>query len=600
MKILKQLFFICSACVMLMVPMLLTACSADSEEYHVVYDLNYEDAGSRTVSVQAGRNAISWRPYRDGYDMEGWYKDKACKRPFDFSKKIGKDVVLYANWVKDPENYQVVFNGNYAGADTPEEINVPEGTKLSETDAPENSRLGFALTGWYTDEECTDPWDFENDVVYENTVLYAGYEYDNSVARNEQGKPIFDNVTINVWCGTQHYTKGIFDQITAEFNEEYEGKIKVNYTNDLFSQDLFSLRFMQTPSKNSTNNAYYVASDIYDLAGLDSSSSLWYENAISDSYDDGKLYSIPIIASVPYLIYNKPLMYKYNGQEAVPSQYSEFTALFEKVYAGESQTKSNFHTILSKKDWTFEEATSCAAFVQNGAEYYTYEDGAYVSKWYDEEVLSRAVTGLENLYAMFGKNGKLHGAFTDVSEYTDDTVIHAVSNGDAFMGIVNLGVSTVNLVKYEDNIGIMPLGGLFSDDEANRYKVPVHTFSLSFYKAGAVSNTELAASAVFADYVSKNSWRFASSGYWPLRRSVVEGEDFNNNPSASFAADVELIQRTGYPEDFVTLSGNKNEKTIISTDASHDFIMPFLKEENDSAAKEAAIRFRNLMLGDLL
>ena len=35
-----------------------------------------------------------------GYTLEGWYRDSACKKPFDFGEKIESSITLYANWVQ--------------------------------------------------------------------------------------------------------------------------------------------------------------------------------------------------------------------------------------------------------------------------------------------------------------------------------------------------------------------------------------------------------------------------------------------------------------------------------------------------------------------
>ena len=43
------------------------------DKYEVSYNLNYSGAEVRTVNVARGANAVSWRPYREGYVIDGWY-----------------------------------------------------------------------------------------------------------------------------------------------------------------------------------------------------------------------------------------------------------------------------------------------------------------------------------------------------------------------------------------------------------------------------------------------------------------------------------------------------------------------------------------------
>ena len=38
------------------------------------------------------------------------------------------------------------------------------------------TREGYSFTGWYIDPGCTTEWDMENDRVYQDFTLYAGWE----------------------------------------------------------------------------------------------------------------------------------------------------------------------------------------------------------------------------------------------------------------------------------------------------------------------------------------------------------------------------------------------------------------------------------------
>ncbi len=71
------------------------------------------------------------------------------------------------------EPFQVIFEEN-GGSDV-EDKAIDKGN-LVPTDGTNTEREGFDFTGWYTDEELTIPWDFENNKVEKNTILYAGWE----------------------------------------------------------------------------------------------------------------------------------------------------------------------------------------------------------------------------------------------------------------------------------------------------------------------------------------------------------------------------------------------------------------------------------------
>lgn len=56
--------------------------------------------------------------------------------------------------------------------------------------------------------------------------------------------------------------------------------------------------------------------------------------------------------------------------------------------------------------WGWREAASYAAFAQNEADYWVYEDGHYVNKWNTEDgSFENAVTAFQNTYDLFGENG---------------------------------------------------------------------------------------------------------------------------------------------------------------------------------------------------
>lgn len=56
-----------------------------------------------------------------------------------------------------------------------ERITVPRGRMITRPDDP--VREGWHFTGWFRDEACTIPWDFETDSINDNNVtLYSGWE----------------------------------------------------------------------------------------------------------------------------------------------------------------------------------------------------------------------------------------------------------------------------------------------------------------------------------------------------------------------------------------------------------------------------------------
>ncbi|MDE5714809.1 MAG: InlB B-repeat-containing protein [Anaeroplasmataceae bacterium] len=111
-------------------------------------------------------------PVREGYDFKGWYTDPGCNTKFDFSTPVTKDLELYALWEEaaipdDVTKYTVHF---ITGFETtlPDKV-VAEGRGFI---APEITRFGYTLEGWYTDTNFNHVYNFSTP-VYGDLTLYA-------------------------------------------------------------------------------------------------------------------------------------------------------------------------------------------------------------------------------------------------------------------------------------------------------------------------------------------------------------------------------------------------------------------------------------------
>lgn len=143
-------------------------------------------------------------PIREGYRLEGWYKDLDLTEPWDFETDTVKgNMSLYAKWVPGKANgtgiggnhfpwylllaliplvalllflllgkKKVVFHSQ--GGSPVEAILVKRGAKLTPPLPP--SYPGRIFAGWYTDAACTDAWVFEFDTVRKNMTLYARWK----------------------------------------------------------------------------------------------------------------------------------------------------------------------------------------------------------------------------------------------------------------------------------------------------------------------------------------------------------------------------------------------------------------------------------------
>lgn len=102
--------------------------------------------------------------------LSSWYKspswDKDDKWVFKRDTVEG-DTDLYAYWSDTMYNVHFETSGGTEIKDT----ELPWGSQLDPPKAPE--RPGSTFDGWYKDEECQTPWDFEEDFVNGDTDIYA-------------------------------------------------------------------------------------------------------------------------------------------------------------------------------------------------------------------------------------------------------------------------------------------------------------------------------------------------------------------------------------------------------------------------------------------
>lgn len=553
------------------------------ESYNVTFHLNYGDAETHVVKVKAGTRTSSYKASRAGYTLKGWYKEPDCQNAFVFTEKINADIDLYALWERDADKVTVTFDFNYTGAREPAVISVDSGKPIASADIPFCPRLGMRFDGWYKDAACTSAWDMSTDKVARHTTLYAKYAPDETVQRDEEDNIIYENVTVGVYASDYGYVNDLA-KLASAFNKEHEGEIEIQVSSTAASENYATMRFTHTPGANKEYASLVPAEDVYAFAGIEYSADDWYKDATRDAYIDGVLYTVPVIAAVPCLIYNKQLMDVYNGDKALPSTFTEYKTLLNTVYAAEVENNADFIKMVTATNWSFMETTSYATFFQNGADYYTYNNGNYVNKWGDEESSSfaDAVTAVENFYSILGGDNAERRPW---DEYHDDVTISKVADGSAFMGIVSMATSA-RAIGAKDGIGIMPLSGLFADnDKMYKDAIPVLPIGFQFRKSGG-SATELAAAALFANYVSENSGAFAASGWYPLKKEQAEAAIINCTDTESAA--VKAMQKFGDPENFRVHDGYLDEKAIFYN-IGWDHIYYLLEE--DEFTHEAAVEF---------
>ncbi|MDO4489433.1 MAG: InlB B-repeat-containing protein [Eubacteriales bacterium] len=137
---------------------------------------------------------------KDGYVLEGWYKDIDRTEKWDFDTDTVKgNTTLYANWVEPVDEANgfglpwwiiliaalvlliliLLFKKKKVtfetfGGTALEPVYVKRGYLLEEPMMP--VKPGAVFGGWYSDPEFKNYWDFEVDQVKKNMTLYAQWK----------------------------------------------------------------------------------------------------------------------------------------------------------------------------------------------------------------------------------------------------------------------------------------------------------------------------------------------------------------------------------------------------------------------------------------
>ena len=141
----------------------------------IIHEVTFDSNGGSAVDsqdVEHGNLAEEPEdPTKDGYVLEGWYKDAELEEPWDFdTDTVTEDTILYAKWVEAEANvYTVIFNSN-GGSDVDSQ-DVEDGSKAAKPTDP--TQTGNTFDGWYKDVDLTQPWDFDTDTITEDITLYA-------------------------------------------------------------------------------------------------------------------------------------------------------------------------------------------------------------------------------------------------------------------------------------------------------------------------------------------------------------------------------------------------------------------------------------------
>ena len=109
-------------------------------------------------------------PTDEAYDFGGWFTDAECTAPYEFDTLVTDDLTLYAKWTI--KKLTVDFDTNGHGEAAPESQIVEYGSAAAVPAEPTDEAYDF--TGWFSDKDRTEPYDFST-AVKSDTTVYAGW-----------------------------------------------------------------------------------------------------------------------------------------------------------------------------------------------------------------------------------------------------------------------------------------------------------------------------------------------------------------------------------------------------------------------------------------
>lgn len=573
-----------------------------------VYDVNYEGGRNRTITLSAGKPASYYKASRFGYILEGWFCEKECKTPYDFSSAVNKNTTVYALWTDESTivYHNVVFDYG-EGVTTTEKCR--DGRSIPAYSVRESQRFGYEITGWYADANFMQKFEIGVDPVTSDITLYAKYEKAKGIEFNENGDFVFENVEITLSFKDNHETskKKWVQTLLDEFNQAYEGRIHVSMAE---SGKNGTVVFNQTSTLNAKKDELYPIEDVLKTVGKDFDEGEYYENWINDCYVDDVLYSMPIGSFVPVIGYNRKLMDEYtqkytNGE--LPSDHESFMTLLNGVHSEKSSDPEWVSTVSMSLSWDMKEVASNSFYLQNNMPLYSKgENGKFANQWLQlidgkQEVPQNVLNSVNWFRDMFLKDGSI-GKLTGTAWQTGNKGVDWswVGKGNSFMGI--MGTANMNSIfgwrtdqtektLWTKTVGAMPISYFFAtegDSEAAQ-RIYVQNYSLAIPKSAESDTSEVAAAAIFADFASKYSEDMTESYLYPANK-VAQYNAFNGI-SRHWCVDYLLLE-CGDPNNFYTYPGAFYEYNVTATVQSN-FLMkslPWIDDDADDERVKTEIR----------
>ena len=145
------------------------------DTYTVVFDTNGHGIAPTSLTGILPNDIIEEpeAPVEEGWQFEGWYKERECENKWDFSSdKVTQNTILYAKWtevtVSPHPIYTLTFDTN--DGDKIDSVRFESGTTVSLSEYTP-TRTGYIFAGWYADEALTES--VSSVIMNSDKIVYA-------------------------------------------------------------------------------------------------------------------------------------------------------------------------------------------------------------------------------------------------------------------------------------------------------------------------------------------------------------------------------------------------------------------------------------------
>lgn len=384
-----------------------------------------------------------------------------------------------------------------------------------------------------------------------STIDNSGYFYTELVNYVDEGtlkfdvndNVVFENVEIDfrTICDSDD-AKGL-QAITEKFNQEHQGKIKVNFSREgqgsyyktlsqqisqdsgvpdlamFHNQNLVSMQF---------SHMFQPIDRIFEMAHMNFNINDYYEGTTKNCFIGEHQYGLPIDAHTEIIIYRKDLLNKYNLE--VPTNYYDFVDAATTIQTQERKLKPAFNGVaMSTESFGTTQYAFYSALFQNGFEFCNEE--TYMPEWdkdANKQALKNACEVFKGFYYGDGRLAKPGTVeLSPESEFATGDTAFALIYPWKLSSILNTYVSATGGSK--DDVGVMSLSKLFTLDETTDYADDLFGISHCFAVPKTIKNVHKKAAAMyFAKYISETSVEWTSYGHVPMNKNLYNSDSFKN------------------------------------------------------------------------